>query len=257
MHQALEQILDRVKKVNQQNDTIQETSAEWSRQSQKGIQSLAHNQTNMTRVDQSLADVSAVMHSLEGKTYQIGESVESITIIANETNLLSLNASIEAARAREHGKGFAVVAQEVRKLSDLSNAAAKSIHAMVADIQGFTRQASETWKEGAEVITNGQHMTKEIEAVLMQITNGAAQVETQLIDSVAETNELLGKTDQLVAASKDIQAVTHMTSNEARAVAAASTQQTSNMKNLTQVIQAIDQMAGELSQNVDELKRSS
>jgi len=106
-----------------------------------GLDAAEQATTAMAGVRSSSGEVSETMAGLASRSESIGGMVETITGIASQTNLLALNAAIEAARAGEQGRGFAVVAEEVRKLAEESQRAAKQISELNAEIQGETHRA--------------------------------------------------------------------------------------------------------------------
>lgn len=95
----------------------------------------------MQTIEDKTNATASVIGELEGRSKQIGQIVEVISNIAAQTNLLALNAAIEAARAGEAGRGFAVVAEEVRKLAEQSQEAAKQITELINDVQTHTNSA--------------------------------------------------------------------------------------------------------------------
>jgi methyl-accepting chemotaxis protein len=109
----------------------------------------------MASVRDSSQEVNTVIRELAAKSEQIGNIVATITTIAEQTNLLALNAAIEAARAGEQGRGFAVVADEVRKLAEESQTAAAEISGLIAAIQGQTEHAVTVVGAGAERTEQG------------------------------------------------------------------------------------------------------
>ncbi len=143
-------------------------------------------------------DESAVkMGELGRKTEEIGNVIRVITEIAEQTNLLALNAAIEAARAGEHGRGFAVVADEVRKLAERTQNATQEVGASIHDIQEQTRSAVEGMEAGRGKVKRGVELAKEAGAALGRIVAGSE-------GAVGQVNAIAAATTQQGAASEDI-----------------------------------------------------
>jgi methyl-accepting chemotaxis protein len=119
---------------------------------------------------------------------QISEIIQVIEDIADQTNLLALNAAIEAARAGEQGRGFAVVADEVRKLAERTTKATKEISSMIRQIQKDTSGAVSSMKEGTAEIEKGKELTDKAGKSLNQIITGADSV-VNVINKVASAIE--------------------------------------------------------------------
>ncbi|WP_213698237.1 methyl-accepting chemotaxis protein [Acetomicrobium sp.] len=163
------------------------------------ISSAAKRVTDMADSFRQIADVISQLNERAG---QIGNIVSTISGVADQTNLLALNAAIEAARAGEHGKGFAVVADEVRKLAEESNKAAMQIGSLAKSIIEETAQAVNVTNTGVELAAAGERearmMEKHIEDVLRAI-----ELIVDQIQNVAATAEEQSASTQEMAASID------------------------------------------------------
>lgn len=158
----------------------------------------------VTEMAESFRQIAKVISQLNERAGQIGSIVSTISRVADQTNLLALNAAIEAARAGEHGRGFAVVADEVRKLAEESNEAAMQIGLLAKSIIEETSQAVEVTNKGVELAAAGEKeallmekhigdVLKAIELIVDQIQNVAATAEEQS----ASTQEMAASIDRV------------------------------------------------------------
>src|SRR6185295_7635857 len=113
------------------------------------------------RVTTAMGQSASVMKELNKRTREISGIVNTITIIAERTNLLSLNASIEAARAGDAGRGFAVVAEEIRNLADRCAKASADVTEIVRGLEDVTREATETATTGARLAEDSNRKSEE------------------------------------------------------------------------------------------------
>lgn len=164
-------------------------------ESRKAADTTGQNLTSMignTRATgKSAAEVASQIKELSLYTQEIGEILGVIRSIADQTNMLSLNAAIEASRAGVHGRGFAVVAEEVRKLADRSRMATRQIEEIVANIQKSTSQALSTANQGSHAMEQGLH---EMEGALQFVQGGLGVIGTleetaRSLTSQAEANK--------------------------------------------------------------------
>jgi len=136
----------------------------------------------MSKIAESVNQSSQFIQKLGEDSNQISAIVNVIKEIADQTNLLALNAAIEAARAGEQGRGFAVVADEVRKLAERTARSTEEITAMIASIQSGTQQAVASMQVGSTRVTEGVAMANRAGDSMKQISDGSNQVIAAVID---------------------------------------------------------------------------
>lgn len=158
----------------------------------------------MQAIAATMGETRITIQHLDERSNAIGAIVEVIDEIATQTNLLALNAAIEAARAGEHGRGFAVVADEVRKLAERSSKATGEIAGLIKGIQTEIAQAVDVTQQGSQRVQEGTQLATETGTALRQIKESASQSALMLQESARATQE------QALASQSIVQAAEYM-----------------------------------------------
>jgi len=181
-----------------------ESSNQASKTAQAGAAIVRSTVDGMTRIADKVRSSATVVEQLGTRSDQIGAIVATIEDIADQTNLLALNAAIEAARAGEQGRGFAVVADEVRALAERTARATREIGEMIKNIQGDTRQAVAAMEDGvkeveqgtAEASRSGQALEEILEKI-NEVTLQISQIATAAEEQTATTREISDNIQQI------------------------------------------------------------
>jgi len=211
--------------VEQMTKTILETSQNSSKSAEAAKKAGAIANEGGKVVDQTIAGMNRIadvvkksaetVHALGRSSDQIGEIVQVINDIADQTNLLALNAAIEAARAGEQGRGFAVVADEVRKLAERTTKATKEIAVMIKQIQKDTGGAVESMNRGTEEVEKGKVLADQAGKSLKEIIVGVEQVVDMSMQVAAASEEQSSAAEQI---SKNIEAISNVTHESAAGI---------------------------------------
>jgi methyl-accepting chemotaxis protein len=171
----LAKFIEMSEEIREQARTVTQMAghtAEFSEKGQHAIQSTAHG---MTEIRQQVAGIAETIVQLNQLTQRIDEIILSVSEIATQSNLLALNASIEAARAGVHGRGFAVVAEEVRSLSQQSTTSATQVRKILGEIQGAMKRTIEATQLGMEGVDSGLERTQEADQVMQHLAQNVSE----------------------------------------------------------------------------------
>lgn len=162
--------------IQQAAEVANSTSEETAQIAVNGAEMLKDTVSISESIAQQIADASMLIDQLNSKSSEISAIVTTISNIAEQTNLLALNAAIEAARAGEHGRGFAVVADEVRNLASNTNASTLVIDEMVRANEGLTQRAMDSMNNVRAQAENGSELVTRAAKVIDEIRRGAENV---------------------------------------------------------------------------------
>ncbi|MCW6037946.1 CHASE3 domain-containing protein [Spirulina subsalsa FACHB-351] len=142
----------------------------------QGKEVVEKNRLSLTQLKQQIATITAQIEQLKENTDQISNIAGVVTDIAAQTNMLALNASVEAVRAREYGKGFNVVASEIRKLADQSKQSAAKINTLATTIQGAISSTIIVMNQGVQTIGTGVNLGEETATVFVQVADAVENI---------------------------------------------------------------------------------
>jgi methyl-accepting chemotaxis protein len=189
----------------------------------------------------------AAIRSLGVKNEQIGGILDTITGIAEQTNLLALNAAIEAARAGEQGRGFAVVADEVRKLAENSQTAAASIAGLISDIQNETTRAITVVETGGKRTDEGAATVEQAREAFERIGHAVENVTTRVSDIAAGVDQIATSATRIHTDIDEVAAVTEQTSAATEQVSAAAEQTSASTQQISASAQELARTAETLT----------
>ena len=243
--------------MNTFTDTLSASSSkiqETTNAAEKGGKSVANAVDQMKRIESSVSESAGVISLLGEESDKIGKIVDAISAIADQTNLLALNAAIEAARAGEHGRGFAVVADEVRKLAEQSQVSAREISSLIGSIQEKAQDAVHSMqdgvanvREGAEAVNGAGTTFNEIVQMVSEVSDNSAQMESLVANLVESTGVITKSVENINLKSREV-------AKESETVSAASEEQTATMHEISDASRSLAEMAQQMQEVIGKFK---
>ena len=217
----------------------------------KAIQTVV---SQMNTINGRVAETSQVIEQLGNHSTQIGAISKVITDIADQTNLLALNAAIEAARAGEQGKGFAVVADEVRKLAEQSSQSANQISVLITKIQEETDKAVSSMKNVTVEVGEGLGIVNQAGTTFGDIRSAVDEVNEQITDVSTSVGQLRFGMEQMVEVIKLVKQVSEDTNSSTQNISAATEEQLASMQEISSSAVSLTNMAEELMELIGKFK---
>ncbi|PKM82298.1 MAG: methyl-accepting chemotaxis protein [Firmicutes bacterium HGW-Firmicutes-14] len=239
--------METVKQVSEQNGVV----------AVQGGEAVEKTVAGMEQVKGAVFETASRINELGEQSQKIGEIIQVIDDIAEQTNLLALNAAIEAARAGEHGKGFAVVADEVRKLAERSGKATKEIAELITDIQKGTKVAVESMQVGTREVEEGVSLAQEAGQSLNEIVTGVKTAGDQVGRIMGLIGEILERSEEVSKAVNNVAAITEENTAATEEMSASAEQVNASMQNIASISEESAASAEEVSASTEELTAST
>ena len=282
---AAQQSADAIKRISTAAENARTNTADAGSIARKGAEIVQETVSGMDRVRAATMGTGERITALGASSKKIGEIVEAINDIAEQTNLLALNAAIEAARAGEHGKGFAVVADEVRKLAERSATQTREIAELITGIQdGIGTAVTAMGENTAEVeagvaLANkaGQSLAEilaavdgavtqvasvtaicqEVDASAANVLHAAENVSAATEEANAATEEMAASSSEVTKAIEQVAAITQQSSSATQQVSAAAQEQNASVEEMTASSRSVADLAEQTRALMDQFRVGS
>lgn len=245
---------ERVVEASEKGDRIHSNTSSVLSMTATGSEMMDASKEQMKIINTLVNDAVHKMEGLDAETQEISQLVSVIQEVAAQTNLLALNAAIEAARAGEHGKGFAVVADEVRKLAELVSSSVTDITGIVTKIQAESKAVADSLKGGYIEVEKGSEQIEATGSTLEEITSSVNTMVKEITEVSENLTTIAANTQQMNHSIEEIASVSEEAAAGMQQVVATTEQASSSMDQIAFSTEQLTRLADELNSLVKQFK---
>ena len=251
---AMEETATAISKIAEATQTLHTSALNTENIADQGEVTIHSASEQMSSIYDSTKLTTELIHKLAKQSEEIAGITNIITGITEQTNLLALNAAIEAARAGEHGKGFAVVADEVRKLAEQSKNSANQIVQLTAEIQLETRNVESAVQLSLVTVEDGVNVIQEAGKSFSEIVRAVDDMKLQIENISAVSEQISASTEEVAASVSDITSSSALTADQLEAAAADIQLQVSTLQEIASVSTDLNDRASSLQDIVGQFR---
>ncbi|WP_080872996.1 methyl-accepting chemotaxis protein [Oceanobacillus timonensis] len=251
---SLEEAAAGVEKIVNSATNVSGYVKQMNEQADIGGQAVNNTLNQMTSIQSSVEETNHDIDSLLERSKEVSTILKAITDISEQTNLLALNAAIEAARAGEHGKGFAVVADEVRKLAEQSKTSAGEISVIVQGIQDDVQNAVEKMERVTTSVHDGLDVSYDAIDKFGEIIRTSETIRPQMEDVTATSEQIAALVEHVNTTANDLAAIARNNAASSEEVAASTEEQLASMQEISAAAKSLSSMAEELTEKIQVYK---
>ena len=247
---AMEETAIGINRIAENTQSLYEKVIDTNEVARNGVQVVNDAEVQMQNIYTSTHKVTELMGELTSQTEQIEIMAKVITGLTDQTNLLALNAAIEAARAGEHGKGFAVVADEVRKLAEESKKSADAIFTITESVKRDTHNVENASLQSLQSVQAGVQIIEEAGNAFTTITNEISEMTNQIQEVSTTSEQLSASAEEVTASVNDITIGLDDNSNQMERIAKTSEQQAQTIDKINAIAQQLNDRAIQLQNQI-------